>query len=314
MVGHSSGIEIGLGFDMVRVTEASALACGRLMGRGDERLADQEATRAMEQAFRSAEMNGTICVSKGGAPALAVGQKLGTGALPVVDVVVDALEGTNICATGGPNSLSVIVLGSPGSFLSVPDIYMEKIAVGAGLRGVVDLALPVADNIDAVAGSKQCRPEELTVVILDRPRHAQLVAEIRRTGARIKLIGDGDVSAAIATAVHGSGVDVLIGIGGAPEGVMAAAALQCLGGDMQGRLVPRGGAASARDWSRRSLGQVLNLDDLAKPDDLVFAATGVTDGDVLKGIRFSGGGATTHSMLAHLRAGTVRFVVTEHSL
>jgi fructose-1,6-bisphosphatase II len=231
-------------------------------------------------------------------------------------VALDALEGTNICASGRPNSISVIAVTEPGGFLATPDIYMEKIVVGPRARGTIDLSKSPTENLQRIAEARQCYVEDLTVVLLDRPRHERLIKEIREAGAKLRLIGDGDLSAAIATAVRDSGIDVLMGIGGAPQGLLAAAALKGMQGDMQGRFLARSEAerAKVQRLGQGDAQQILTIDDLVAGHDALFVATGITDGDVLKGVRLSGKGATTHSLAIRGQTGTVRFIQTEHRL
>jgi fructose-1,6-bisphosphatase II len=306
-----------VGLDLVRITEAAALSCARWMGRGDANGADQAAVTAMRQAFDAVDIRGTVVIGEGErdeAPMLYIGERVGTGYGPEVDIALDPLECTNSVAYGRPNALAVIALAQRGHFLHAPDTYMEKIAVGPAATGVIDLRRPVEENLEAVAAAKKYRLRELTVAILDRPRHEDLVQHVRRTGARINLIPDGDVSAAIATAVEGTGVDVLLGIGGAPEGVLAAAALRCLGGSIQGRLKFRNDQETerARAMGIKDLDRVYGEHDLARGDSIIFAATGVTNGDMLEGVRFTSDGAQTQSMVMRVRSGTVRTIQTRY--
>lgn len=306
-----------LALEIVRVTEAAALASARLMGRGDERLADQAAVDAMRKAFDSIKMKGKIVIGEGErdeAPMLYIGETVGTGEPPEVDIALDPLEGTTICATGGANSISVIAMGPKGAFLGAPDTYMEKIAVGPKAKGIIDLAKSPTENLKNIAEAHGCYVEDLTVVILKRPRHEELIKEVRTTGARIKLINDGDVSAGMATAIPDSGVDVLMGIGGAPEGVLAAAALHCVGGDMQGRLKFRNEKEieRAKDMGIKDIDKIYTINELANGRDVMFAATGVTTGDMLKGVRFFSGGAKTHSVVMRSKTRTIRFIEAEH--
>jgi fructose-1,6-bisphosphatase II len=307
-----------LALEVVRVTEAAALACGRLMGRGDEKACDQAAVDAMRRAFNSLRIGGTVVIGEGErdeAPMLYIGEKVGRAdpSDVLVDIALDPLEGTTLCATGGPNAISVIAIADAGNFLHAPDTYMEKIAVGPKARGVIDLTRSPTENLRRVAEAMGRYVDELTVIILNRPRHEKLIAEVRQSGARIKLIGDGDVAGAIATCFEESGVDVLMGIGGAPEGVIAAAALRCVGGDFQARLVPRNEkeVERARRMGITDIERVLKIEELAK-GDVMFAATGVTGGDFLKGVRFVSGGAETHSVVMRSKTGTVRYVQTRH--
>ena len=306
-----------LALEVVRVTEAAALASARLMGRGDEKAADQAAVDAMRHAFNGVVIDGTIVIGEGErdeAPMLYIGERVGAADhAPEVDIALDPLEGTTICANGGPNALSVIAMGDKGNFLHCPDTYMDKIAVGPIGKGVVDLDKSPTENLKALAEAKGARVEDLTVIILYRPRHEALIKEVRKAGARIRLIGDGDVSAAIATTKAETGIDLLLGIGGAPEGVLAAAALRCIGGDMQGRLkfrnpqeIERAHAMGVKDIEKK-----FSIEELAR-GDVMFAATGVTDGDYLDGVHFFPGGATTHSVVMRSKTRTIRFIETRH--
>jgi fructose-1,6-bisphosphatase II len=307
-----------LALEVVRITEAAALASARLMGRGDRDGADRAATEAMRAAFASLDISGEVVIGEGErdqAPMLFIGERLGRwspGSLEV-EIAVDPLEGTNLCATGLPNALSVIAIGTRGSMLRAPDTYMEKIAVGPGARGAIDLERPPRENLRAVADALGKYVDDLTVVIQDRPRHERLIREVREAGARVKLITDGDVAGAINTCFPESGVDLLMNTGGAPEGVIGAAALRCMGGDMQGRLAFRNEQERER---ARTMGlgdpdRVLRLQDLAG-GEVMFAATGVTNGDFLKGVRYTGDGARTHSVVMRSRSGTVRYIEAEH--
>ncbi|HVP66194.1 MAG TPA: class II fructose-bisphosphatase [Anaeromyxobacteraceae bacterium] len=307
-----------LALEIVRVTEAAALASARLMGRGDHDAADRAATEAMRRAFNDIDIRGEVVIGEGErdeAPMLYIGERVGGGgeSAPEIEIAVDPLEGTNLCATGAANAVSVIAMGSKGSLLRAPDTYMQKIAVGPGARGVIDLLRPPRENLEAVARAVGKRVDELTVVILDRPRHAELVREVREAGARIKLIGDGDVAGAINTCLPDTGVDMLIGTGGAPEGVISAAALRCMGGDMQGRLAFRtdGERERARAMGLGDPDRVLRIHELAR-GEVMFAATGVTNGDFLKGVRYTGDGARTHSVVMRSRTATVRYIEAEH--
>jgi len=286
------------------------------MGRGDEKLADHSAVEAMRLALNSISFKGTVVIGEGErdeAPMLYIGEKVGTGTGPALDLALDPLEGTTICAHGGTNALSVIAIAEEGHFLHAPDIYMDKIAVGADAAGVIDLDNTPTDNLHNIANVKNCDVNDLTVVILDRPRHEDLIAEVRRAGARIWLIGDGDVSAAIATCKENSGVDVLMGIGGSPEGVIAAAALRCVGGDFKGRLVYRNEADRERSTRMgiEDLDKIYNIEELAS-GQVMFSATGVTQGTFLKGVQFMSDGAKTHSVVMRSESGTVRYIETEH--
>jgi len=311
-------VDRNLALEGVRITEAAALASARVMGRGDHHGADHAATEAMRGAFNDMDVAGEVVIGEGEmdeAPMLYIGERVGRappGALEI-EIAVDPLEGTNLCATGAANAISVIAMGPKGSLLRAPDTYMEKIAVGPEARGVVDLTRPVRENLRAVADALGKYVEDLTVVILDRPRHERLIREIREAGARIRLITDGDVSAAINTCLPDTGIDMLVGIGGAPEGVISAAALRCMGGDMQGKLRYRSDAERerARAMGIDDVEKVFRIDELAR-GDVMFASTGVTNGDFLKGVRFTGDGARTHSVVMRSRTGTVRYIETEH--
>lgn len=305
-----------LALELVRVTEAAALACGRWVGKGDKNSADEAATNAMRRALDSMGIDGTVVIGEGEmdeAPMLYIGEKVGNGKAPEVDIAVDPLEGTNICAKGTAGSIATIAIAPRGGFLHAPDMYMEKIAVGPKAKGVIDINASATENLKRVAEAKNCYIEDLTVVILDRPRHDRMVNEIRKAGARIHLISDGDVAPAIACAVEESGIDMLMGIGGAPEGVLAAAALKCLGGDFQGRLVFMSNEEKvrARGMGIEDLEKVYTCEEMAQ-GDVFFAATGVTSGDLLRGVRYFSGGATTHSIIMRSKTRTVRFIETHH--
>lgn len=306
-----------LALELVRVTEAAALACGRWVGKGDKMSADQAATEAMRRTLDAIEISGTVVIGEGEmdeAPMLYIGEKLGRGNGQIVDIAVDPLEGTNICAKGLNGSIATIALAPEGGFLHAPDMYMEKIAVGSRAKGVIDINASPTTNLQRVADAKDCYIEDLTVVILDRPRHDKIVEEIRKAGARIHLISDGDVAPAIAAAVEDSGVDMLLGIGGAPEGVLAAAALKCMGGDIQGRLVFMNNEERdrAKMMGIEDFDKVYQCEEMAH-GEVVFAATGVTNGDLLKGVRYYSGGAETHSIVLRSKTRTIRFVETLHS-
>ena len=306
-----------LALELVRATEAAALECARLMGRGDETAADQAAVDAMRTALNRIDMDGTIVIGEGErdeAPMLYIGEKVGTGNGPRIEIALDPLEGTTLCATGGQNALSVIAAAEEGGFLHAPDTYMEKIAVGPAARGAIDIDLSPTQNLKNISKAMGVPVQDLTVVILDRPRHEKLIDEVRKSGARIKLIKDGDVSAAIATCSRSHQVDVLLGIGGAPEGVIAAAALRCQGGDFQGRLKPRSQAEAdrARSMGMSDVDAKLTITDLAK-GDVLFAGTGVTEGDFLKGVRFRAEGALTHSVVMRSHSMTTRWIEAEHN-
>lgn len=315
-----SGMDRNLALEAVRVTEAAALSASLLMGRGDEKLADQAAVDAMRQALNTLSIDGTVVIGEGErdeAPMLYIGEKVGgaIGKGPKVDIALDPLEGTTITAKGGPNALAVIAMAEEGGFLNAPDVYMDKIAVGAGLPdGIVDLDETPANNLKALAKAKGTEVSELLVCILDRPRHAELIARVREAGARIMLISDGDVSGVIATSQLGTGVDMYVGSGGAPEGVLAAAALRCIGGQFQGRLLFRNDDERARAarWGVTDLNRKYRLTELAR-GNVMFAATGVTDGAMLKGVRRFPGGAVTHSVIMRSKSGTVRYIEAHHN-
>jgi fructose-1,6-bisphosphatase II / sedoheptulose-1,7-bisphosphatase len=316
---HAAVFERNLALEAVRVTEAAALAASRLMGRGDERAADEAAVTAMRNALNGLAIEGTVVIGEGErdeAPMLFVGERVGTGQGPRTDIALDPLEGTTITAKGGHNALAVIALAERGGFLHSPDVYMDKIAVGGGLpNDLVDLDEPAGKNLGALARAKKVEIRDLVACVLDRPRHAELIARIREAGARIMLIPDGDVSGVIATARAGSGVDIYVGIGGAPEGVLAAAALRCIGGQMQGRLVFRNDEEKerARACGISDLNRKYGLLELAG-GNVMFAATGVTDGTMLRGVRRTSGGAETHSIVMRSKTGTVRLIEAHHNL
>ncbi len=307
-----------LALEAVRVTEAAALASYGWMGKGDNIAADQAAVNAMRKALNMLAIDGTVVIGEGErdkAPMLYIGEKVGSGQGPGVDIALDPLEGTTICATGGPNALSVIAFAEKGGFLHAPDVYMDKLAVGGGLpEGVVDLDNSVKANLKNLAKAKKCEISDLLICILDRSRHAELIAKTREAGASIKLIGDGDVAGVIATSnPEETGVDMYVGIGGAPEGVLAAAALRCVGGQMQGRLIFDD--SEQRERAKRmgitDLSRKYNLEDMAS-GNVMFAATGVTDGSMLRGVKRFKGGASTESIVMRSRTGTVRIVKAYH--
>ncbi len=308
-----------LSLEAVRVTEAAALASSRTIGRGDEKAADKAAVDAMREALNSLSMQGSVVIGEGErdeAPMLYIGEAVGNGDGPVLDIALDPLEGTTITAKGGQNALAVLAMAEHGGFLNAPDVYMQKIAVGPGIsEGKLDLDAPVKDMLAVIAREKGAKVEDLMVCILDRPRHEKLIEDVRHAGARISLIQDGDVSAVIATCEVEAGIDIYMGTGGAPEGVLAAAALQCLGGKMLGRLVFRNDDEKARadKVGIRDLARIYRTDDLAKPDNVMFAATGVTDGPMLRGVRRYAGGATTHSIVMRSKTGTVRRIEASHN-
>jgi fructose-1,6-bisphosphatase II len=312
-------IERELALEFVRVTEAAALASGRLMGTGDKEGCDDAAVKAMRAALSTVDIDGTIVIGEGEmdeAPMLYIGERVGTGRGPSVDVAVDPLEGTNVLARGLSRALSVLAVAEKDCLLHAPDMYMGKLAVGPKAAGRIDLDAPIGDNLREVAASLGKNVRDLVVVILDRPRNETLIRDVRKSGARIKLIPDGDLSPAVSVAFEDSGVDVLAGIGGAPEGVLAAAALRCVGGEMQARLSPTKPEEIARAEAMgiKDLGRKLTMDDLVKDDDVLFAATGVTDGELLQGVRYSGPIARTHSLVMRGTTGTVRFIEAIHRL
>jgi fructose-1,6-bisphosphatase II / sedoheptulose-1,7-bisphosphatase len=316
-MAEQSGMDRNLALEAVRVTEAAALSASRLMGRGDEKAADQAAVDAMRKALNSLSIEGTVVIGEGErdeAPMLYIGEEVGLGNGPKIDIALDPLEGTTITAKGGQNALAVIAMAEEGGFLNAPDVYMDKIAIGAGLPSdLVDLDQTPADNLKALAKAKKVDVEDVVACILDRPRHADLIGAVRSSGARIQLISDGDVSGVIATTLPESGVDIYIGSGGAPEGVLAAAALRSIGGQMQGRLLFRNDDERGRatKWGIEDFDRKYNLLDLAS-GDVMFAATGVTDGSMLRGVRRFSGGAMTHSIVMRSRTGTVRMIEAKH--
>lgn len=303
--------------EMVRVTEAAAIACMNQIGQGDEKAADAAAVEAMRSALNDIEMEGTVVIGEGErdeAPMLFIGEKVGTGSGPKVDIALDPLEGTTITAKAGPNALAVLAISEGGCMLNAPDVYMDKIAVGGSLpKGVIDLDNSIADNVKAVAKAKGCPPEQIMTCVLDRPRHENIIKELRAIGCGITLIPDGDVAGVIATTNPDTGIDLYMGSGGAPEGVLAAAALRCTGGQIQGRLLFRNDdeRGRARRWGIEDLDRKYDLEDLAS-GDVIFAATGVTDGSLLEGVHRSGGKITTESVVMRSATGTIRWVKGEH--
>jgi len=303
--------------EAVRVTEAAALASYKWMGLGDEKAADQAAVNAMRRALNTLSIDGTVVIGEGErdkAPMLYIGEKVGIGQGPEIDIALDPLEGTTICATGGPDSLAVIAMAEKNGFLHAPDVYMDKIAVGAGLpKHVVDLDNSVEANLKSLAKAKKCEVADLIVCILERDRHEEIIAKTREAGARVRLICDGDVAGIIATSTSDTQIDMYIGIGGAPEGVLAAAALRCVGGQMQGRLIFDD--AEQRERAKRmgvsDLSKKYNMDEMAK-GNVMFAATGVTDGAMLDGVKRFAGGASTHSVVMRSKTGTVRHIKAQH--
>ena len=320
MVSASRTLDRVLVLEMVRVTEAAAVAASRLIGRGNEKAADHAAVEAMRAALNTLEMDGTVVIGEGErdeAPMLYIGEKVGSAPNggPEIDIALDPLEGTTITAKAGPNALAVLAIAEKGGLLNAPDVYMDKLAVGPGYPdGVIDLAKSPSDNIRAVAAAKGVQPNEIIACVLDRPRHEALIAELRALGCGIMLIPDGDVAGVIAVTDPDTTVDIYMGSGGAPEGVLAAAALRCVGGQFQGRLLFRNDDERARaaKWGVEDLDRIYRLQDLAK-GDCIFAATGVTDGSLLDGVkRLKGGRITTESVVMRASTGTVRWVKGEH--
>jgi len=320
-MGSEHPLERNLALELVRVTEAAALHAARWMGRGDKEAADQAAVDAMRTALRFVDMDGIVVIGEGEkdeAPMLYIGERVGTGRPPKVDVAVDPIDGTNLTAKGLPNAITVVALAERNSMYYDPHImYMEKIAVGPQAKGAIDINAPPRDNLFRIARFMERNVEDLTVVVLDRPRHENLIQEVRDTGARIKLITDGDVAGAVMAATPGdTGVDVLMGIGGTPEAVLAACALKCLDGDMQCKLWPRSPEERehAQEGGNTDLDRVLTMNDLVRSDDVFFAATGITHGEFLRGVRYSGERAQTHSIMMRSRSGTVRRFDTHHHI
>ncbi|GAB3907897.1 class II fructose-bisphosphatase [Microbispora bryophytorum] len=308
-----------LALELVRVTEAAAMAAARWVGRGDKNGADGAAVNAMRQLINTVSMKGVVVIGEGekdNAPMLYNGEEVGDGTGPGCDVAVDPIDGTRLCALGMNNAISVIAVGERGSMYDPSAVfYMEKLVTGPQAADHVDINAPVADNVRAVARAKGAKPSDVTVVILDRPRHERIVKEIRETGARIRFITDGDVAGAIMAARNGTGVDLMLGIGGTPEGIVAACALKCMGGVIQGRLWPRDEEERRKALDAGlDLDQVLTIDDLVRSDDVFFAATGITDGELMHGVRFQGGAAVTHSLVMRGRSGTIRKIESEHQL
>ncbi|MEL1133555.1 class II fructose-bisphosphatase [Desulfitobacterium sp. THU1] len=311
-------MERELTMEFARVTEAAALASARWVGRGNKEAADDAAVQAMRSVFDTIRMSGTVVIGEGEmdeAPMLYIGEKVGSGEAPELDVAVDPLEGTNIVAKGLAGAIAVVAIAKKGGLLHAPDMYMDKIAVGPLAKGKIHLDASVQDNLRNVAQALGKSIDELTVVIMDRPRHDKIIHDVRETGARIRLITDGDVSPAVACAIEGTGIDIMMGVGGAPEGVLAAAALRCLGGEMQGRLWPENDAdvLRAKDLGISDVSKLLTMDDLVCSDDVFFAATGITEGPLLKGVHFTAQGALTHTVVMRGKTGTVRFIEARHS-
>ncbi|HVT18798.1 MAG TPA: class II fructose-bisphosphatase [Thermoanaerobaculia bacterium] len=307
--------------DFIRVTEQAAIAAAKTMGFGNRRHSDQVAVEAMRREMDSLPMKGRVVIGEGErdkAPMLYVGEELGAmrgqAAAVEVDIAVDPLEGTNLCATGAPDSIAVLAAAERGGLLHAPDIYMEKIVVGPTARGSIQIDAPVAENLRNIAAAFGRRVSDLTVVVLDRERHQQLIGDIRKAGARIRLIGDGDLSAGISAAVRGTGVHAVLGTGGAPEGVITAAAMRCLGGEIQARLKATNEEQQerARAFGIEDLNRIYHTEDLAPGEEILFSSTGVTDGELLKGVRFFGGGSRTSTLFMSLSRKIIRFVDTIH--
>ncbi len=313
-----------LAISLIRVTETAALASARYMGRGDKIGADQAAVDGMRKAFDLVNVRGTVVIGEGEkdkAPMLYIGEHIGAGGEDSmeVDIAVDPLDGTTLVAKGLPNAVAVIAMAPKGCLLNAPDTYMKKIAVGPKAAGKIDINASVEQNIKSVAKALDKDVADLTVIVQDRPRHYDMIREIRKVGSRLKLFGEGDVAAAIATGFEDTGVDMLMGIGGAPEGVIAAAALKCMGGELQGQLYPMSDEEMERckelGWYEKDLKKILKLEDLVKGDEVFFASTGISDGDLLKGVLYYGNNhAKTHSVVMRAKTGTIRFVEAVHKL
>ncbi len=315
----SSAIDRNLALELCRVTEAAAMMAARWMGRGAKEAADQAAVDAMRMVLGTIHMDGIVVIGEGAkdeAPMLYVGERVGAGVDPLVDIAVDPIDGTRLLSLGMPNAIAVVALADRGTMFASPDImYMEKIAVGPVAVGVIDLNSTPAENLKRMAHAKHCEINDLTVVVLDRPRHQDLITEIRSAGARIKLISDGDVAGAVMAATTGTGIDALFGIGGAPEAVIAACALKCMGGEIQCRLWPRNDEERAfAEEHAIDLKRIYRGDDLVSGDNVFFAATGITDGELLKGVHFFGDGATTESLVMRSRTGTIRRIEATHHI
>jgi fructose-1,6-bisphosphatase class II len=305
-----------LALEFIRVTEMSAIASARFMGRGDERAADEAAVDAMRTMLDSVECDATVVIGEGNeteASALYIGEKVGSGNGPELEIALDPLEGSTVCATGGNNSISVMAIAEKGRLLKAPNIYMQKIAVGPEGKGLVDIDDTPEENLRRLAEAKKCRIQDLTVVVLDRPRHKDLIEAIRKAGARIQLIGDGDVAASIACCEPDSGVDILFGVGRAPEGVISAAALRCIGGDFQAKFKPADEkeVKQLNDMGITDVDKVFSIEELAS-GHVMFCATGVTTGNFLKGVQFKPWGAITHSVVMRSQSGTIRRISAEH--
>ncbi len=307
-----------LSMEFVRVVEQAAIAAARTMGQGDRKYSDQVAVESMRKEMETVDIDGTIVIGEGErdeAPMLFIGEKVGKAGSVAVDIAVDPLEGTNLCATGASNAIAVLAASEKGGLLNAPDIYMDKLVVGPSSKGKVDINAPVEDNLKAVAKSLGRDVHDLVVIVLDRPRHEKLIAEIRKCGARIRLIGDGDLSAGITAAVVGTGVHAVMGTGGAPEGVLTAAAMRCLNGEIQAKLVltKPSDADRLKKMGISNLEKVYQTEELAPGKNVIFAAAGVTDGSLLKGVRFFGDGIRTHSLLMMTVPHQVRFIDTIHA-
>lgn len=306
-----------LSMEFVRVTEAAAIACGHSVGRGDKNGADQLAVDAMRRAFDTVNISGTVVIGEGEmdeAPMLYIGEKVGGGGVEV-DIAVDPVEGTNLVAKGQPGAIAVIAIAPKGCLLHAPDMYMDKIAVGPRAKGCINIDAPVSENLERVAKALERKVSDLTVVLLDRERHYGIMDDVRRAGARIQLITDGDVNPIVNAGIEGTGVHMYIGKGGAPEGVLAAAAIKCLGGDMQGRLCPEDDTQVKRclEMGICNCDKVLTLDDMVGGDDCMFTSTAITESNLLNGLRYFGGGVRTHTVSMRYKTGTVRFVDAIHS-
>jgi fructose-1,6-bisphosphatase II len=316
--GHQAP-DRNLALELARVTEAAAMASARWVGRGDKNGADAAAVNAMRLLINTVAMNGIVVIGEGEkdkAPMLFNGEEVGDGTGPLCDVAVDPIDGTRLAANGMPDAISVLAVSARGAMYDPSAVfYMSKLVTGPEAADAVDIEAPPRANVRAVAKAKHCSPHDVTVIILDRPRHADLIAEVRETGARIKLITDGDVAGAIMAAREGTGIDLLLGVGGTPEGVIAACAVKCLGGIILGQLAPTDDAERGRALDAgHDLDRVLTTDDLVASDDAFFAATGITNGELLAGVRYKAGGATTNSLVMRARSGTVRAITSEHQL
>jgi fructose-1,6-bisphosphatase II len=319
MRSNDSTVDRNLALELARVTEAAALMAARWMGRGDKNAADQAAVDAMRSVLNSLQMDGIVVIGEGAkdeAPMLFVGEQVGTGVEPAVDIAVDPIDGTRLLSQGMPNAIAVVAIAERGTMLSSPDIsYMNKIAVGSEAAGRIDVKAPVKENLRRIAAAKGVNIGDLTVVVLERPRHDQLIDDIRRAGARIKMIPDGDVAGAVMAATPGTGIDALFGIGGAPEAVVAACAIKCLGGEIQAVRYPRNEQERQISIEQNlSLEEVLGIDDLVASDNVFFAATGITDGELVKGVHFFSDGASTSSIVMRSRTGTIRRIDATHRL